>query len=394
MSKPIFSETKSHKPYYIIAFIFVVIGAIYFLVVQNDTSNVQKSTESRIVSSNVPTLKTETIVGGLVNVWDIGFLPNGTMLYTERPGRLSAFKDGKSRVIQKVSKVFAEGEGGLLGLAIDTKYSENSNIFVCYDGKVGDKLNVKVKRIKLDYELKVVEDKDIITDIPANESGRHSGCRIRMDNEEHLWVGAGDTASSGISQNHKSLGGKMLRVDRDGKGVEGNMGGDFDPRIFNFGHRNLQGIALFNKPIDGVYGYSAEHGTDVDDEINLLIKGNFGWDPGPGYDENVPMTDLKKYPDAKKAIWSSGDSTIAVSGATLIEGEQWGSYNGALAVAVLKDQKLNIYSIDKGYKVTNLDSILKDFGRLRSVIQGPDGNLFITTDNNKNDKIIKIIPKL
>ncbi|MBP9114985.1 MAG: PQQ-dependent sugar dehydrogenase [Acidimicrobiia bacterium] len=394
MSKPIFSETKSHKPYYIIAFIFVVIGAIYFLVFQNDTSNVQKSTESRIVSSNVPTLKTETIVGGLVNVWDIGFLPNGTMLYTERPGRLSAFKDGKSRVIQKVSKVFAEGEGGLLGLAIDTKYSENSNIFVCYDGKVGDKLNVKVKRIKLDYELKVVEDKDIITDIPANESGRHSGCRIRMDNEEHLWVGAGDTASSGISQNHKSLGGKMLRVDRDGKGVEGNMGGDFDPRIFNFGHRNLQGIALFNKPIDGVYGYSAEHGTDVDDEINLLIKGNFGWDPGPGYDENVPMTDLKKYPDAKKAIWSSGDSTIAVSGATLIEGEQWGSYNGALAVAVLKDQKLNIYSIDKGYKVTNLDSILKDFGRLRSVIQGPDGNLFITTDNNKNDKIIKIIPKL
>ena len=341
MSKPIFSETKSHKPYYIIAFIFVVIGAIYFLVFQNDTSNVQKSTESRIVSSNVPTLKTETIVGGLVNVWDIGFLPNGTMLYTERPGRLSAFKDGKSRVIQKVSKVFAEGEGGLLGLAIDTKYSENSNIFVCYDGKVGDKLNVKVKRIKLDYELKVVEDKDIITDIPANESGRHSGCRIRMDNEEHLWVGAGDTASSGISQNHKSLGGKMLRVDRDGKGVEGNMGGDFDPRIFNFGHRNLQGIALFNKPIDGVYGYSAEHGTDVDDEINLLIKGNFGWDPGPGYDENVPMTDLKKYPDAKKAIWSSGDSTIAVSGATLIEGEQWGSYNGALAVAVLKDQKLN-----------------------------------------------------
>ena len=394
MSKPIFSETKSQKPYYIIAFIFVVIGAIYFLVFQNDTSNVQKSTESRIVSSNVPTLKTETIVGGLVNVWDIGFLPNGTMLYTERPGRLSAFKDGKSRVIQKVSKVFAEGEGGLLGLAIDTKYSENSNIFVCYDGKVGDKLNVKVKRIKLDYELKVVEDKDIITDIPANESGRHSGCRIRMDNEEHLWVGAGDTASSGISQNHKSLGGKMLRVDRDGKGVEGNMGGDFDPRIFNFGHRNLQGIALFNKPIDGVYGYSAEHGTDVDDEINLLIKGNFGWDPGPGYDENVPMTDLKKYPDAKKAIWSSGDSTIAVSGATLIEGEQWGSYNGALAVAVLKDQKLNIYSIDKGYKVTNLDSILKDFGRLRSVIQGPDGNLFITTDNNKNDKIIKIIPKL
>src|SRR5262249_40319191 len=157
----------------------------------------------------------------------------------------------------------------------------------------------------------------------------------------------------------------------------------FDSRIYSYGHRNIQGLALYPYPQDGVVGVNVEHGSGVDDEVNLLRPGNFGWDPDKMYTEDfVPMTDKTKFPDAIDAIWSSGTTTQAPSGATFLRGVQWKVWDGALAVAVLKDMKLKIMQIDAHNKVTNVtDLFVKQFGRLRTAAMGPDGKLYISTDN-------------
>lgn len=403
MDAPIFAERKSKKPILAIALVIILIisigGAVFALSKEDDktsstTTTIKQTTTTQAVKTGVPTLDTEVLIEGLENVWDLGFLPNDTLLFTERPGRLSALVDGEKKLIETLPNIFAEGEGGLMGLAIDVNFKDNSNIYICYNAKTGGKIDIRVSRVTLNDDLTISGSTDIITGIPSKDSGRHSGCRVRMDKEGNLWVTTGDAAATKNAQDHKGLGGKVLRVDRDGKGVEGDLSEDFDNRIFNYGHRNLQGIVLFDKPKDGVYGFTTEHGADRDDEINLLKSGNFGWQPGPDYDESPAMTDLKKFPDVVPAIWSSGEPTIAFSGATLLTGNQWGDYKGRLAVAVLKDEELNIYNIDGTYKVLGVESVLKDFGRLRSAVQGPDGNLYLTTDNSGNDKIIKVVPSL
>ena len=223
--------------------------------------------------------------------------------------------------------------------------------------------------------------------------GRHSGCRPRFrpgTNPPQLFVGTGDSASDGtIPQNLNSLGGKILCIDRDGNACPGNPGigvSNFDDRIWSWGHRNVQGIAF----TPGGLGYSVEHGTDRDDEVNFMFQGNFGWNPVPGYDETQPMTG----PGGIAAVWSSGSPTIAPSGATLLTGAQWKGFNGALAMAVLKGKQLRIVYFDDLYGLTSIGSTvtMTGAGRLRSAVQGPDGNLYVSTDNGSNDQILLVVP--
>jgi glucose/arabinose dehydrogenase len=145
---------------------------------------------------------------------------------------------------------------------------------------------------------------------------------------------------------------------------------------------------------DGL-GVSAEHGPDVDDEINPLVAGNFGWDPVPGYNENVPMTDLVKFPSAIEAIWSSGSPTLALSGATFIEGSNWSNWDGVLAVATLKASHLHIYFVSSQGQVTSELEVIDDHGRLRSPRQGPDGLLYVTTDGGgSSGEVLQATPVL
>lgn len=195
-------------------------------------------------------------------------------------------------------------------------------------------------------------------------------------------------------QNPKNLAGKILRVDREGKAAPGNLGAPFDDRIYSYGHRNTQGIAFLPSLRGDAVGYSAEHGSTIDDEINVLKKGNFGWDPDVAYTERgVPMTDMQKFPDATEATWRSGSPTQAPSGMAVLSGEKWKGWNGALAVAMLKDQCLEIILLDEAGKVSKDLRILTEYGRLRDVEQAPDGTLYISTDNGGNkDKIIRVVP--
>jgi glucose/arabinose dehydrogenase len=339
---------------------------------------------------SVTDLEITPVIEGLSNPWDIGWLPNGTVLLTERPGRLHIYVDGidEAPVVIEPSDVVASGEGGMLGLEVDPSFESNGYVYVCFCSNESGQNDVRVVRFTLSVPDGATEEgrADIVTGLPYG-TGRHSGCRPRFGPDGYLWVGTGDAASGTTPQDDASLGGKVLRVDRDGNAAPGNPGGY---RWFSKGHRNVQGVAF--RASDEL-GVSAEHGPNVDDEINLLVDGNFGWDPVPGYNESVPMTDTVKFPDAVEAIFSTGSPTLAYSGAEFVEGAGWGDWNGALVVATLKAQHLHLYFVDSEGNVTDSGRWIEDRGRLRSPRMGPDGLLYVTTDGSGGSgQVLRVSP--
>ncbi len=231
----------------------------------------------------------------------------------------------------------------------------------------------------------------LVSGLPVS-SGRHSGCRPRFGAGGQLYVGTGDAAIGTTPQSDTSLGGKVLRLDpATGLASAGNPGGF---RWFTKGHRNVQGIAV--QPGTGRV-YSVEHGTDRDDEVNLLTAGgNGGWDPVPGYNEATPMTDFTKFPGAMRPVWASGAPTVACSGATFLSGPQWKSYDGRLVMACLASRQL--LSLTLNPAGTTAVGIERIFGgtatdpRMRSAVQGPDGALYIATSNGTGDRIFRLTP--
>lgn len=371
------------------------VAVVAFLAASESPATSRGPTEpqSSVMSvSQVPKLTTEVVVDGLNNPWDIAFLPDGAMLITERSGILSLWGGEDPAPITGLKDVYAMGEGGLMGVEVDREFETNRYIYTCYASQQKD---VRLTRWQLSNDQRSLTNATpIVTDIPLNPSGRHSGCRVKMDAGNVLWIATGDAAIGTYPQDPESLGGKVLRVTRDGAAAEGNLGAPFDTRIFSYGHRNTQGLALYETPRGDSAGFSVEHGSNVDDEVNQLVRGNFGWNPVPFYNEQVAMTDTEKYPDAVEASWRSGNPTIAPSGATFLEGEQWQAWNGALAIAVLKDRHLRLQKYDENGSLTQDTMLFEgEFGRLRSATQGRDGNLYLTTDNgNSRDQIIKVTP--
>ena len=342
---------------------------------------------------SAPKLGAEVLAAGLSHPWDIGQLPDRSLLFTQRSGVLSLYKDGRVVKIADIPTVYARGEGGLTALAVDSAFAENRLIYLAYNTRDGGEAEVRVTRYYLSQDLKLETPLDIVTGIPAIGSGRHSGAQLEMGADGVLWIGTGDAATAANPQDPGNLGGKILRVDREGQPADGNLGEPFDPRVFSFGHRNTQGLVLLSEPADGVYGYSAEHGSSREDEFNALRPGNFGWAPLPPYQEAGPMTDKERFPDAIDAVWNSGQNTIAVSGLAQILGAQWGSYENAFVMGVLKGQQLRLIKLDKGVLTAQEALFEGEFGRIRAVVMGHDGFLYISTDNG-DDSIIRIGPQI
>ncbi len=344
-----------------------------------------------------PAFTTSTVIDGLERPWEVAFTPDGTMLVTERPGRISAVVGGSAVVLAEPPDVRAISEGGMLGLAVDPDYATNRRIYACFISNAGGALDERVVRWTVDPTGTTLTNRnDIVTGIPLNEAGqagRHSGCRLRFGADGALWITTGDAARADTAQNPVSLGGKVLRVTTDGGPAPGNPGGSADPRIFTLGHRNVQGLSF--RPSDGA-AFSIEHGTNCDDEVNVLASGaNYGWNPGAGgfYDEFAPMTDLATVPQATAAVWSSGCPTIATSGGTFVSGAQWGVWEDALVTAALKGSQLRAISFTAGPTPTVVEewTALTGLGRLRTVTQGPDGDLYVVTDS-ANGSILRLSP--
>ncbi|MCU1369412.1 MAG: putative secreted protein [Ilumatobacteraceae bacterium] len=341
-------------------------------------------------------LQVTTVLSGLGRPWDLAFSPGGSLFFTERAGKIRIrTTSGEVRTLAQPADVAAVGEGGMLGIAIDPDFSSNRRIYTCFRSTAGGAADIRLVRWRVNNATTALGSRaDIVTGMPTNSSGRHSGCRPRFGPDGSIWMGTGDAATSSVPQNPKSLGGKVLRIDTDGKGVAGNASAPFDNRIYTYGHRNVQGIAFS----PGGKAYAIEHGTDRDDEVNRLVAGaNYGWDPRPpgggtGYDESQPMTNLTKYPNARKAVWSSGNPTIAPSGGTFLKGSKWGGWERSLAMAVLKDQHLRVLAFNQdGTAVDQQWTRITDRGRLRVAVLGPDGNLYIAVDNDPGT-IFKITP--
>lgn len=387
-----------------VAILVLLIGAVSWQLIRDTTPETRysgpveetgKTGGDRRVTE-APELEVETVLTGLQHVWDVDFLPTNEMIFTERGGTVRLVQDDEARVLADISDVRVRGEGGLMGLAVDPQFADNRYIYTCFNSTKDD---IRVVRWRVNDDASALTNrKDIITGMPSNPSGRHSGCQLAFGPDGYLWVGTGDTAQNltpQSPQSPKSLGGKILRVTRDGAGAPGNLRSAFDSRIYSYGHRNTQGLAFFAEEIDGVAGVSAEHGPGTDDEINVLKPGNFGWAPPDGpYDESVPMTDKDRFPDAVEAIWSSGSPTLAPSGTAILRGDQWKEWDGAVAIAMLKTRHLRILVLDDTLKVVQEEVRLEDeYGRLRAVTQGPDGRLYVSSSNGTDDMILRVIPR-
>lgn len=350
------------------------------------------------VLTGTPTFQASELASGLWHPWDLAFLSATDFVFTQRDGTFSLYRNGAISKINGMNDVTADGEGGLMGLAADPQFAGNRYLYACFFTQGSD---IRVGRWKLSTDMVNLSDRrDIVTGIKAYPTGWHAGCRIAFGPDGYLWITTGDAAMAGTSQDLKGLAGKVLRVDRDGNAAPGNLGGTADARIYSYGHRNVQGIAFFPSPKNGVPGLTSEHGPTVDDEINELRKGNFGWNRTDPNNDTGNMTDTSQWPDAILPIWKSGNPTQAPSGMEIINSPLWKSWNGAAAIAMQKTKHLKILSLDANNKVTKEEKVLDGtYGRLRTVRQGPDGSLYILTDNASNDdfntkvdKIIKLTP--
>jgi aldose sugar dehydrogenase len=387
--------------------------------------------------SAAPGLTHATVLTKLENPWDMAFLPNGTMFFTEKCHGLSVrqtngtvvkllgMKDAKGYAAT-ASDLFCEGQAGMAGVAADPNFSSNRFIYVYSTSSLTAPGTNRVMRLKVNDAITAVSDRvDIVTDIPYKPRasdhpfggpGAHNGGRVRFSpGDGFLYVTTGDTHNGVVPQSPTLIGGKVLRIDRDGKAAPGNGApAGFDPRIYTYGHRNPQGISFrpgSNQP------FTAENGPWHTDEVTALTPGgNAGWDPRPniggrgacpdnycGYSPNqmgamdpkersafMPMTDLKTYPNAMKPAWTNDGLSQGLFTGTFLTGPQWKGWNGKMIIGFAG---IGIHGTPVGNRLDVLDipanglsatrttvNLPMPAARFRSLVQGPDGNLYVATD--------------
>jgi glucose/arabinose dehydrogenase len=357
------------------------------------TASALISTASPVTAQAAPRVKVTKVVGSLNIPWDVTWV-GSLMLFDQRGGGVWSKRGTATSKRLKIAlpPIYANSEGGMLGIVADPKAATNKYFYTCMAVATTSKKpkDVEVWKWKLTSDTAAVKVKTLISGMPLS-SGRHSGCRLRFRSDRVLYVGTGDAAQGTNPQNLNSLGGKILRIYSDGTIPTTNplykRGGNAR-YVYNYGHRNVQGLA--KRPGKSEL-WSVEQGTSRDDEVNLVWGGhNYGWDPTPGYDESRPMTDKRRYPSANGAKWSSGSPTVATSGATFISGSRWGSWNGVLAVGMLKGQGIKLFTINKDNKISGSTNVMRTYGRIRTVQQGPDGAVYFTTANGSGDSIYKM----
>jgi glucose/arabinose dehydrogenase len=349
-------------------------------------------------AGGTPTLTVSTVVGGLDIPWDVAFI-GGYMLFTERDEeRLSVrLPGGEIRTLfVNPSGMWHSGETGLMSIAVAPGFETNRWVYTCNGFDNGATRDIRVVRWRINETWTAATEQLTIVGGIEITTGRHGGCRLRFGPDDSLYIGTGDSAVGTNPQDLTSLNGKTLRVNQHGVPWPDNpfinSPNPNTKKIYTYGHRNVQGLAY--RPHDRMW--SVEHGTYRDDEVNKLHKGgNYGWNPVPGYDESKPMTD-KSLPGRQiSAKWSSGTPTIATSGAAWLSGDQWGSWEGRLAVGALVGTQLRLLQFSPSGDLISSFSVPQfdgTFGRLRTVQKGPDHALYITTSNgNDTDRILKVV---
>lgn len=337
-------------------------------------------------TSRVPVLGETVIRTGLRIPWDLAFAPDGRMFVTERVGNILVYasREPGAALLSNtaVAGVRAEGEAGLMSIELDPSFAANGYVYVCVSVTDEGQWRNQVLRYRMSGDVPVFDGYVIRRGMLANTI--HDGCRIRFGPDGRLWVTMGDAGSSSRAQDPNSLNGKVLRVESDGSIPADNPvmpGASGRTAVYTMGNRNPQGLTF--QPGTGA-PFEVEHGDSTHDEINILVAGgNYGYPLARGSDGPGGHLD---------PAWSSGGSTIATSGADFVSGAAWGSWEGSLFVAQLKEADLRRFTVSGSVAIQQ--EILLDgrYGRLRTVRLGPDGSLYVTTSGGTGDRVIRLTP--
>ncbi len=401
---------------------------------------------------DVPKITPSAVLEELDAPWDMAFLPDGTMFFTEKCDGLSVrTPDGTVNALYGMkdtegyadtgSDLFCEGQAGMLGVAPDSDFAENRTLYLYstsdkYHGD-GCKTNFErcdgniVMKFTVSDDLTSVSDRtDIVMDIqykpfdsdqPFGGPGAHNGGRLRIGPDGFLWVTGGDRHRGICPQDGELLCGKVLRIDGDGNAhPDNNPPEGYDPRIYTYGHRNVQGIDF--RPSDG-RAFTAEHGPWHNDEITALVNGgNAGWDPAQntggrgecpdeycGYEPNqtegmdpairaayTPMSDTR-FDDLMPPSWNNNGFSQGTGSAAFLTGENWGIYEGRLAVGIMGigfgdtpiGSRIDMISLtDDGMGINTITRMPLGFSeRFRGLAMGPDNALYVATDEGTIYKV-------
>jgi glucose/arabinose dehydrogenase len=358
--------------------IFKAITPYLLLIFNRESINTTKE-KSPLEKNN--TLEITVVANNLDTPWGIAFLPDGSMLVTERKGTLLHIeRNGDSTLVAEIQDAKEVGEGGLLGIALHPEFASNKYVYFYYTYSV-DRHNTFNRVVRMQYDNNKLQNMEIIVDrIPG--AINHNGGRIAFGPDKFLYITTGDAQQPSLAQSKDSLAGKILRVTDKGEPAPGNPFGNL---IFSYGHRNPQGIAWDRKG----NLWSTEHGPSGlqsgNDEINRIEPGkNYGWPIIQGTEELEDMV-----------------TPVATSGVTTT----WAPASAAIIGDVLFFGGLRGQSLYEA-KITANPIIVTahfkgKFGRIRDVVVGPDGYLYITTSNKDgrgipaagDDKIIRINPQ-
>ena len=353
--------------------------------------------ENSSFASSAGQLEVQAVASGLVNPWSLAFLPDGRMLVTERPGRMRLVTpEGQlSPPLKGVPEVFVSGQGGLLDVIIDKSYAQNKTIYFCFAERTGGGGRTAVARAKLnDGNGRLDEVKVIFRQEGALSSGNHYGCRIVQANDGNLFVTLGEHFSyRDEAQNLGNHLGKLIRITPDGAAPADNpfVGrAGAKPEIWSYGHRNEQGLAI--NPASGDL-WEIEHGPRGGDEVNIIGKGkNYGWPViGYGIDYSGARIHESTAKDGMEQPIKYWVPSIAPSGMTFYTAELFPRWAGSLFTGALAGRMLVRLSLN-GNTVTGEERLLQNLNeRIRDVRQGPDGALWLLTDNSAG-RILRVSP--
>ena len=345
-------------------------------------------------------IKVETVAEGLEQPWGLAFLPDGRMLVTEKPGRLRIVaKDGAlSAPVAGVPEVDDRRQGGLLGVAIDPKFAENRLVYFSYAeprGKEGNGTTVARAKLVEEGGAPRLEGLQIIfRQMPAYQSNHHFGSRLVFAPDGTLFVTLGDRyKGKDMAQTLDNHLGKLVRINPNGTVPQDNpfVGEEgAKPEIWSYGHRNIQGAAI--NPATGKL-WIVEHGAKGGDEINIPEAGkNYGWPVITwGVDYSGAKIGEGTHKEGMEQPVYYWDPSIATSGMAFYTGTLFPEWKGDVFVGGLASQILAHVDLD-GDKVVGWEPLLSDFGeRIRDVVQGPDGALYLLTDNVEG-RIVRVVP--
>ena len=340
--------------------------------------------------------KIEKVVHGLEVPWSIVWAPDGRMIVTERPGRVRVVENGtlKPQPLFVVPDVEKSGESGLMSVALHPQFSTNRFIYLSYAYTSGREVRVRVVRFREATEG-LVDRKVIIENIPAAQF--HAGCRIRFGPDGKLYVTTGDATRREIAQKLDSLGGKTLRLNDDGTVPQDNpfVGQpNARPEIWTLGHRNAQGMDWqpeSNLMFQTEHGPSRFDGPEGGDEVNIVEKGkNYGW----------PIIHHTETRQGLESPLLEYTPACAPASGMFYRGSVFPKFKGNFFFGCLRGEMLIRVALD-GRRVLGQEGVVKDYGRIRDVAEGPDGFLYFSTSNRDgrgkpaedDDRILRLVPQ-